>query len=101
MVDHGRTVIKTMMVNHHDSLDIHIIHSNMPRSDPSQYFYVSSQSYLGMHSPPKWSAPHSLALETVGDVMHRLISLLLAPLRRDFASCSYPVSNSLSFLSAS
>src|SRR5437763_16221943 len=54
---------------------------------------------LCMHSPPKWSAPYSPALETVRDIMHRL-SLLLAPPRRDFVglalvlapilSASYP-----------
>ena len=32
------------LCNHHDSLGIPIIHTNMPRSDPSKYFYASSKS---------------------------------------------------------
>jgi len=34
------------MITHHDSLGIPIIHTNMPRSHPSKYISVSSQSYF-------------------------------------------------------
>jgi hypothetical protein len=70
--------METMMITHHDSLGIPIIHTNMPRSAPSQIFLCLFPILLCMHSLPKWSAPHSPALETVGDIMHRL-SLLLGP----------------------
>jgi len=33
-------------INYHDSLAVPIIHTNISRSDPSKYFYVSSQSYF-------------------------------------------------------
>jgi hypothetical protein len=33
--------MKTIIINHHDSLGIPIIHTNMPRSDPSKYISMS------------------------------------------------------------
>jgi hypothetical protein len=60
------------MITHHDSLGIPIIHTNIPRSDPSKYFSVSSQSYFvctrRLSGPP---LIHLLwkQLETI---MHRL-----------------------------
>jgi hypothetical protein len=45
---------------------------------PHPKYFCLFPILLCMHSLPKWSAPHSPALETVGDIMHRL-SLLLGP----------------------
>jgi hypothetical protein len=38
--------MKTIIINHYNSLDISIIYTNMPRSDPSKYFYISFQFYF-------------------------------------------------------